>query len=202
MYTKTKRHGLAFALAILISGLSFLSPQITNAEPTIVATDESTATVIFEGGDITLDQVASFNFGSHAIAGSTQIHPSTDDDATIQITDLRGTAEGWDLNVSLSAFTLVDGDDTLDGAYIEISGVIIDGINGTVGDAPTSDASATLEIASDGVETDILNAVTGSGSGVWAATWGETDATLIVLPGSAKAGSYSADLTWSLQSTP
>ena len=202
MYTKRKNHYLTFVLAFLLGALGIFSPQIIQAEPTLVASEESTATVIFEGGDITLDQVVAFNFGTHAIAGTIQKHDSTDEDAVIQISDLRGTAEGWDLNVSLSAFTLTGNSTTLNGAYIEISDVLIAGVNGTVGNAPAFNADETLQVDADETETSILKAEVGDGSGVWSAKWSASDAKLVVPPGSAQEGTYTADLTWSLQSTP
>ena len=202
MYTKTKFSGLALAFALLLSVLTIASPQNIYAASELVETKGSSAEVEFKGGTLSLAQVAAFDFGQQTItSGSTDYEAvSVGDD--IQVSDLRGTGSGWDLNVSLSAFTGTDNGKELTGAYVTLSGTQVAGVNGTIGTAPTSPSTISLKLDSDGEETPIFIASEDAGMGVWGITTGLTDAKLTVLPGTAYADTYEANLTWTLQTTP
>lgn len=70
-------------------------------------TKDSNGVASFESGDLTLDFVSSFDFGNHPISKNDEIYSAaaqkTDDGKSIpnfvQVTDLRGTGNGWSLNV-------------------------------------------------------------------------------------------------------
>jgi len=200
MYLKTKLQKLALGIATLITSLAMVTPQSIFADD-VVIDDTTTATVEFEPGALTLVTVPTFNFGMQNIAATTQSYSATSSTNSIQISDLRGSKSGWDLNVSLSSFTLSDNTTTsIEGAYIEIKDATISAVNGTIGEKPTT--NPTLRIDSDGSETDILRAVDGTGDGLWMMSWNASDASLTILPGTVKAGVNTATLNWSLLSTP
>ena len=202
MYTKTSLRGLALAFALTLGILAIASPQNIYAASELVETIGSTAEVEFNGGSLSLVQVATFDFGLQNISSSAADYTATDVDDDIQVSDLRGNGKGWDLNVSLSGFVNTDNGKELNGAYVTLSGTEIAGVNGTIGTAPTSTSTGTLKIDSDSSELPIFVADEDAGMGVWGITTELTDATLTVLAGTAYAGAYEANLTWTLQTTP
>ena len=193
MNTRTKASSLAIALVTLFALLLILAQPISAANP-----EETIATVSFDAGELELSQVPAFDFGTQAISATTQAYAATNETSPVMVSDLRGTQEGWSLNVSLSPFTLSDNTtETLQGAFITIEAASVSGANGTTGTAPT--LAGTLQIDADSTETSILTAAAGAGSGVWKVDWVNTDAKLSVLPGTARAGANTATLTWTLQ---
>jgi hypothetical protein len=202
MYTKTSLRGLALAFALTLGILAIASPQNIYADSELVETKGSTAKVEFDGGELSLAQVTTFDFGTQDISSSTADHTATSVDNDIQVSDLRGNGKGWDLNVSLSDFVHATNSKKLNGAYVTLSGTQVAGVNGTIGTAPTSTSTESLKIDADGSELPIFVAATDAGMGVWGITTELTDATLTVLTGTAYAGAYEANLTWTLQTTP
>lgn len=200
MYTKTKFSGLALAFALLLGVLTIASPQNIHAEA--VTSVESTAEVEFNAGELTLPQVATFNFGQQDITTGTATYDAVSVGNAIQVSDLRGNGKGWDLNVSLSQFVHADNDKELTGAYVTLSGTTIEDINETNGNAPASPSTASLRLDSDGEENPIFIASTDAGMGVWSITTELTDAKLTVPSGTVYSGVYEADLNWTLQTTP
>jgi len=167
-------------------------------------TDETTATVTFNPGDIDLSQVPAFDFGTQDISATEVSHLSTTATPVI-ITDLRGNGAGWKLNVSLSEFSCGEDQEgealaSLLGSYITIDDAVTEAINGTNASEPAN--SDSIQINSDGSETTIWGAATDHGLGVWQLEWLANDATLTVLPGTARATVNTATLTWTLQDTP
>ena len=200
MNVKRRTHtGFAISLVSMLALLVTIIPQTAYAADP--ENKETVATVTFKPGELELLTVPEFDFGEHAISATTQAYPSTDADTPIEISDLRGSNEGWDLNVSLTPFTLADGTtESIQGSYIEINNAVVSAVNNTVGVKPTVDEEG-IHIDSDSSETSIFKAVN-SGGGVWQMTWDAEDATLTVLPGTVRTGENEATLTWSFQATP
>ena len=196
MFTKTKIGGLALSLILLFA------VTIQPAYAVEVDSEETNATVNFIAGNLELMGVPEFNFGSPTISSATETYTMTNVVVPVQVSDARGSGEGWSLNVSLSPFTLDDGEtESIQGAYIQIKNATVSAVNGTVGDAPLV-ASANLQIDSDNTETPVFSAAADAGRGVWQMNWSMGDASLVVLPGTANPGINTATLTWSLQTAP
>ena len=193
MNARTKTRSLAITLVMMFALLLPLATPIWAAEP-----EETTATVSFTPGQLTLIQTPALDFGNHSIEATTQVYEATNEITPVQVSDLRGGQGGWTLTATLSPFTLTDGiTETLQGAYIEIENVAVSGVNETEGTAPT--LGANLKLEADGTETAFLTAAVGAGSGVWQAAWAKNDISLSVLPGTARTGANNATLTWTLQ---
>ena len=198
--TKTRITKMALAAMIFaITLLAFTLPLSAHAEP--VADDETQAIVTFEAGSLTIGSAPILNFGTNNISSAVDTIEATTVSEPVQVSDLRGSGEGWNLNVSLSPFIHSDGTtETLQGASIQIDKSTVSGANETVGNTPT--VPADLEITADNTETPVFIAETGHGMGVWEIEWEATDVDLIVYPGTAHIGTNTATLTWSLQTAP
>ena len=201
MYSKTKVSGLALALVFLLGALTILTPKSIYAAGDDT-NKETTATVTFEAGTLSLVNVATFDFGEQEIAAASETYSAISVDPAIRVSDLRGNGSGWDLNVALSEFLHEESSKELSGAFLTLTGTSISGINGTLSNAPTSTSTESLVLASDGEQNSIFVAEADAGMGVWEINTELTDAELTVLPGTARTGNYEADLTWTLQTTP
>ncbi|MGG5342046.1 hypothetical protein IGI58_002010 [Enterococcus sp. AZ020] len=177
-----------------------------------------------ENGPLRIDYVSHMQFGEQKISGSTKAyHPllakwnyeegSVYIPQFIQITDNRGTNDGWDLQVERTEFHTAD-DDILAGAELKIT-------NGEVvnmGDAPSSATPATVNKTVTipvGSAAKVMAAKEDQGMATWSYSFGEPkdrneastnpkdenqDVTLSV-PGTSKKianAEYSSELTWTL----
>ena len=192
---------------IRFSALSFLAVILAMAAlPTLgyaaeIDKEETQAEVIFTAGSLALDFAPAFSFETAEITSAAKVIKATGTPGPLQVTDLRGTAAGWDLNVSLSKFTTDSGTiETLQGSFISLTSAAVSGVNETVGTPPI--VPTTVKIDSGNVETLVFSAEPGAGMGSWKSVWGAANVELTVLPGTAHAGTNTAKLTWSLQATP
>lgn len=202
MYTKTKFSGLAVAFALILGTLTIAAPQNIHAASVLVEEKDSIAEVEFNAGVLSLEKVATFDFGQRDVESGTKHYDAISVGDVVQVSDLRGNGKGWDLNVSLSKFVNANNSKELNGAYITLSGTKIAGVNDTIGNAPTSPSTSSLKLDADESENVIFVAEGDAGMGVWGLTTELTNAKLTVLPGTAYAGAYEADLAWTLQTTP
>ena len=195
---------LALTLLLTIGLLGALFPQASFADEgdEDSSTLTSNAAVVFEKGDIVLDSVPSFDFGEQAISSEDASYNAEEISGVIQVSDLRGTGEGWDLQVSLSPFELTEGSSaTLEGAYINIIGGTVIGTPVAEEDKPEL-VGETITIASDNEQVSVFSAAAGSGRGVWGLSLSESDVSLNVIANTAHVGESSAVLTWSLTAAP
>lgn len=198
--TMTRTTFGARAIAFAIAALLFL-PAFSHAAEADTA--ETEATVTFTAGQLELISAPVLDFGSHDIAGTTQSYQATTVDGQIQISDLRGSAAGWELTASLTAFnrgSVGTNSLTLQGAYITVTDQSIAAQSGTAASAPTAPDSAVL--TAGGASTRMLQAESGTGLGIWNSTWSSAGTSLTVLPGTAQTGTSYAVINWSLQDTP
>lgn len=200
--TNNRTNFRAIALALILAFAAFLLlPTFGYAVEADNA--ETEATVSFVPGDLELVSAPTLDFGSHDISASTQSYQATTVSGQIQVSDLRGSAAGWELTANLSSFNLGSiGTDspTLAGAYITVSNQSIAAQDSNVATAPTAADSLVLTSGSSSVR--ILLAESGTGLGVWNSTWSNAGITLTVLPGTAQTGVSYAVINWSLQDTP
>ena len=157
-----------------------------------------------ESGPLTLDYVSSVNFGEQQIESSTQVYESTTLRPFIQVTDRRGTGEGWNVTAQASGFTS-SGNETLPGAVLTFA-------NGTVISTSTSPAPTTTDpvvLNTGGEAANVVTAAEDEGLGSWITRWfpagaGDTNdsVTLQVPGGSATTGDHTAVITWTLTAGP
>lgn len=201
---KTKKIGrvaLPSLLALSIVLFAFSLPAHAAEIDGNGTTGDTEASVTFTPGEIRLISAPTLDFGSNIITDEEKSYPATSMGANARVSDLRGSGEGWDLVVALSKFHLDSNDEeTLQGATITIVDPNVSAINGNIG-APPSQVTE-LVLTSDGVETPVWNAPTGTGMGVWDLEWQAANSTLTVKPGTVQNGKSVASMTWSLQSTP
>lgn len=131
----------------------------------------------------------------------------------VQITDNRGTANGWNLTVSRTEFSGKDAagvTQTLAGSELTLNQQHIYGPNGVP--APTATAGKTVKIGADTEK--LMVAAKGAGTGTWSLNFGDAnqDGTLVdktgvnlVIPASAQPKAnveYTSELTWTLTDGP
>lgn len=176
-------------------------------------TDENDGTTTGQTGPMQINYLSNLNFGDNIAITSKTITANVKNDTPrfFQVSDLRGTAAGWKLNVSLGDFIPTGTTGTnkaITGASIAFkNGEAVtsnDAINGLDVDAATTH-DVTLSAGSTDVQT-ILSADQGTGRGTWLARYtaesGANDNENIVF--SAPTNSitantdYQATLTWQL----
>lgn len=180
---------------------------------------ESTAEFTVEAGKLTLDAVPDMNFGTASVqqisTANTELkydsgiltgNPSTDgnDGGKIQVSDFRGTGLGWNLSVKLGTFT-----NSLTGATLELNAPVTNkSENGNAAESlrnvtlksDGADQKVVTSIADDATSTNV-NEATGMGVNIYTITKDSTTLTIDKNP-TIKAGTYQADLTWTLANTP
>jgi hypothetical protein len=164
-------------------------------------------------GPLSIDFASSFQFGNQKItsetmdyyAGLQDFASGTSGPNYVQVTDKRGTQEGWSLSVVQNGqFKTAEGD-LLEGAALSIAA----GKTTSVTDmkyAPTVTASHTFVPDS---EINLVNAPVGTGMGTWVYKFGNdategAQAVKLNVPGrSVKlAKEYRTTLTWTLKNAP
>lgn len=168
-------------------------------------------------GPLSIDYASSFQFGEQAITTIDKVYYAQvqkfADDSTgpnyVQVTDKRGTLEGWSLSVKQNSQFKTATSNELTGAKITLK---------NAGVASDLDSDSTLVPATvksevvlnpDGSEQKVVTAAENQGVGTWVyrfgsnATQGATAVELAV-PGKTvkRAAKYSTTITWVLQATP
>ncbi|MCU2243125.1 WxL domain-containing protein [Enterococcus faecalis] len=178
----------ALLVAVIAGGIGFSSIYAD-----AVAPQNSTGKVTFTAGDLTLDKVPSFDFGTQQITAQDHDYDAQAQ-SEVQVTDLRGSSAGWTLTVT--AGKLKAGMKELTGAQVSLAnGVVTNSSDETV---TASDASLIPEQS-----VKVMNAAAGNGNGVTTGNWQTTDVKLHVPGATAKsAEQYTTDLTWTLTDAP
>lgn len=175
-------------------------------------TKDSNGVASFESGDLTLDFVSSFDFGNHPISKNDEIYSAaaqkTEDGKSIpnfvQVTDLRGTGNGWSLNVQQQSQFLANNDGReLEGAQIQIT-------NGVMTSESTNTPQDVTESVNltPGVSEKIVTANEHEGTGTWVYGFGndstKEESVHLAVPGKSfkAADSYKTVLTWALLDAP
>lgn len=165
-------------------------------------------------GPLQINYLSNLNFGNDIAITSKTVtaNVKNDEPRFFQVSDLRGTAAGWKLNVSLGEFTPTTTTNTskpITGANITFktgeAATSNDAVNGADVDAATVAQNVTLSAGSTGVQT-LMSADKGTGRGTWLARYtkvsGASDNENIVFSAptnsiTANTG-YQATLTWQL----
>lgn len=201
-------------LASLVVGGTAASAEVADTK------DQKATVKLTENTDpstslLEITSASDLNFGSKAI-GINDMN-FTDDSATapsIVVTDIRGNAPGWNLTVSLGEFKDASTSRTLKGVRLFYPTVTMS-TNATVAvtertpetlatDASFSDSSVKgilVDAAATPSAKTLINAAAGKGNGQWTATYDTAKAELNV-PAGNLAGTYVADLTYTLNDAP
>lgn len=159
-------------------------------------------------GPLSLDYVPTLDFGVHSITGNIETYEATDTRAYIQITDTRGTAEGWAVSAQLSEFTSTTNvSNTLPGAVINFNNASLITTQNNASAAPTT---GNFALTAGGSTAPVVTAGADTGMGTWVNRWFAADLggasnnnlTLTVNTANALAQSYEATITWTLTAAP
>ncbi|MGX7418273.1 WxL domain-containing protein [Carnobacterium gallinarum] len=165
---------------------TIVNPPIDPIEPPTGAT-----------GDLTIDAVSNFQFDTHKIDTATATYTATAKEGSVlglQVTDKRGTGEGWNLSAKIStAFS--DGTHDLKGAALSLPVGTLKTNNADQSNPPVSSA-----LALNDQEGTVLNAPVDQGMGSWAEDF--ADGVKLVVPAGNYAGTYQAGITWTLTNAP
>lgn len=152
-------------------------------------------------GPLTIDYASSLDFGSHDIEVAAQTYTlQTPETPYVQVSDRRGTQEGWELNVQASNFTL-DGVNTLDGAALSFGqGDVRSNLDQPLEAEPTTYPVQTLVTGGDAQT--VTSADAGEGIGTWLTVWDNNEVELFIPQGAASPGTHTSTLTWTLTDAP
>lgn len=164
-----------------------------------------------ETGPLTLDFVSSVVFGEHDIDSETTTYHSKTLRPFIQVTDRRGTAEGWSVTAKASRFTVEneagDVESTLPGAVLTFSNGSV--ISTSKSDKPTPAEEVGLSAGGDSAK--VVHADVNTGMGKWINRWFPSEdadegfndnVTLEVPAGAATTGEHIATISWTLSDAP
>lgn len=194
---------LGLATALVATGLMATTAQAADGDTTTSKTSTATFNVDSDGA-LTLDQVPSFNFGTigatDLVTGKTVDQTDTDASNQVKVTDTTGHGAGyWTLNAQMTS-PLTFETHTLPDASLKLA--LMAGSNSlkestqTAGTTLTAnDQTAQPVVAKDSAfpGTSTYTYTTTSFKGAPAAT--------LTLPATASftAGTYTSDITWTLQ---
>jgi plastocyanin len=168
------------AWAALTGGLDVTAPPAGSVQ----------ASVTVQGGNLS-NTAQDISFGTVALAGSDQTIDAVAQ--TWQARDARGTGDGWNLTVSATDFT---GAGTIGVASFKVR-QLQSNINVVSGNTAPSSLVATFQSLA-ATPLKVLQATAGTGMG----TYDYTPDFQLTVPSSAAAGSYTANVTVSINSGP
>lgn len=151
-------------------------------------------------GDLTIDANSSLSFGAIKIGESSKIaQVPPGEKLGIQIRDVRGTGEGWNLNVKISSFKNTQYPYQEVNAVIEFpKGTLKNGINDNFG-RPVNAHTHVNQVFQP-----LLIAKQGHGMGQWLLLF-ENESNKVKLtniPSGNLVGNYTADIEWQLTNAP
>lgn len=199
METKKRSMAKLFTACLMVMIMVAAMP-ITTAFAATADTDDSTATVEFDPGVLTLKNVPNLNFGKHNIT-SGAMAPASTADGNVVVSDLRGNKQGWSLTAQLTKFQ-TGSVDSLAGACIDVNGAHTDitADAGNTSPAAECDQAICITSADDAVKVFFANA--NAGLGDWTSKWTTAKTLLNVPAGAAVVGVHTATLDWILSDAP
>lgn len=150
-------------------------------------------------GQLTLDAVSAFNFGDSTVDNPNKTNKAIVIDGGklgLQITDARGTGQGWVVKASMTEFKSED--KTLKGAelFIPSGTVVTTGIDETA-------SPETFAVTLNGSPIKVMNAKKDKGLGTWTNLFeGNGENVSLTVPSGNHVGQYKADITWTLEDAP
>ncbi|MGJ7919050.1 WxL domain-containing protein [Neobacillus sp. LXY-4] len=157
-------------------------------------------------GPLSLDYVSHIDFGQQVVSVKNVTYEAKTLKPFLQVTDKRGTPDGWNVTVSATPFKSAGGNE-LAGAYLSFkNGTTISDLKDMYG--PPVTGPFTLFTNNDAVK--VVYANPNEGRGTWITKWFPSNptastndsVTLTVYGGTMKAESYTSTLTWTLTTAP
>lgn len=162
-------------------------------DPTVKPATENT-------GDLTIDAASFISFGAIKIGERSKVAQVPQGEKLgIQIRDVRGTGEGWSLNVKMSPFKSLQHPDKAITPLLELpEGTLKNGINDNFR-GPTN-----VPVQVNQTFQPLLVAENNQGMGQWLLLFekGSTKVKLTNIPSDSLSGDYSADIDWQLTNAP
>ncbi|PEF42452.1 peptidase [Bacillus cereus] len=150
-------------------------------------------------GDLTIDYVSSLDFGSFQLESKSvtlEANQDRQNDPNVQVTDKRGTGDGWTLTVAQTQeFKSAEGH-TLAGAQLTLPAGNLKTNNINNNNAPTPKT-----VAVNAEPNVVMVAEKDQGLGTWVNQFARENTTLEI-PAGNYAGSYESELTWTLSNAP
>lgn len=152
-------------------------------------------------GNLTIDAVSNFNFGTKKIDKATQVYNAVlegGESLGAQVTDVRGTGAGWNLTATISAFENKAKTRVLKGAEVTIP----------VGLVSTNSVDESKLAIAEGVTLNaspktVFHATADNGMGTWANEFeGLGENVQLKVPTGNYADTYTAEITWALADAP
>ncbi|MFT8389960.1 MAG: WxL domain-containing protein [Sporolactobacillus sp.] len=203
---KKRFRSLAVAGVLTIGGLSgiggFLGNGIAHAETPTGSADQNAA-VNITGGDLTLDHSDNpIDFGSLQL--DAKPHTLTASAGSFDVTDARGTGDGWHVTVAATQFTDSSTGDALPAGSLTLRQPTVSGVDGAETTGITISAPGTVD-TTPGNEVPVASAAVGSGLGEYTfnqdSSMGNDGATLAI-GDNTKAGSFGSTLTYKVTTGP
>lgn len=162
-------------------------------------------------GVLTIDNVAVLNFGIQKLSGSRVVYTNlvsetNPTDPNVQVTDKRGTEEGWRVMVSQTPFTDITegGTGKVLAAQLTLPAGTIEPVDATnVSQPPVS--SEILELNTSPALLMKASMADGAAQGQGAGSWTNTlpaDEIKLTIPAGNTVGEYISTMTWSLMDAP
>ncbi|MDT1957105.1 WxL domain-containing protein [Carnobacterium divergens] len=202
----------SFATTTIANADEATKPVTSSADVTIEKGDDTKPTDPIEPpeepdkptgqtGDLTIDYVTSLDFGSFKLgdngAKSVKLtaNKEREQEPKVQVTDKRGSGKGWTLTVAQTK-VFKSAEHTLIGASLTLPAGTTSTSNATSDQAPT-----TKEVLVNDAPNEVMTAAAEQGLGTWVDTF-EKEATTLEIPSGNYAGTYQAELTWTLSNAP
>lgn len=151
-------------------------------------------------GDLTIDAASFISFGAIKIGEQSKVAQVPQGEKLgIQVRDVRGTGEGWSLNVKMSPFKSPQHPDKLIAPLLELpKGTLKNGINDNFA-SPTN-----FPIQVNQLFQPFLVAGNNQGMGQWLLLFENenTKVKLTNIPSDSLSGDYTADIDWQLMNAP
>ena len=167
------------------------------------------------GGALSIDYGSKFKFGPQKISTADKTYYAAPDEMKdgstkptyVQITDRRGTLDGWKLSISQPKQFETTAGDELEGAQLKLTkGAVASSVDGKY--TPTN-VSSEIVLTPGQSNALAVNAKKGTGVGTWVYRFGSdtadnADAVQLFVPGESVklAQQYSTQLVWTLENTP
>lgn len=156
-----------------------------------------------QDGPLSIDYVSNIKFGAHKITGKNIAYKALNANPFVQVTDLRGSGDGWSLSAKMTEFT--SGNKVLRGATLAIKdGFVKAGSSSNISLAPTK-----CDVLFNNADSKtVMDAKDKGGRGTWLTVWSGTDQAneaiqLNVIAGTPEANTeYKSSITWELEDAP
>lgn len=194
-------------------GVEFVAETPTEPVKPVDPTDPTKPLEPGDGGEgtgnvgfLTIDYVPNISFGEQKLNRKVTTMNSTTQKPFVQVTDVRGTGQGWNLQASLGEFT--NGTHTLPNAKLTLENGAVKTGDSVDKNAPITSNKIELTSSKDSDYVDIMGAQADHGMGTWITTWLAQDTksndkvTLNLDTRDARVGTYNATVTWNLIQTP